>query len=81
MMVCRQRVTDVQNCNPNDGYTEMLYIMAGEAIQSQRIALQCGATARSLSLSSNDCPPYLAYSRYAFLNGTFMIIPDSTYLH
>lgn len=79
MMVCRQRITDLQNCDSRGRYTEMLYIMAGEAVQSQRIAVQCGATSRSLP-TADDCPPYLAYSRYAFLNGMFMLIPDSTYL-
>ena len=72
MMVCRERVTDIQNCNLETGYTEMLYILASEAVQMQRIAVQCGATYRYLP-TSNDCPPYLAYSRYAFLDGMSMI--------
>ena len=72
MMVCRERVTDIQNCNLETGYTEMLYILASEAVQMQRIAVQCSATYRSLP-TPNDCPPYLAYSRYAFLDGMSMI--------
>ena len=68
MMVCRVVTQSCSSTTSTFGYTETLRVLAKPELASSNIAVQCAAVSRS-SLSSNNCPPFLAYSRYALLSG------------
>lgn len=69
MMVCTEVVRACSSTTSTQGYTERLRLLAKPELASSSVAVQCAAISRSTSVSLNDCPPFLSYSRYALLTG------------
>ncbi len=68
MMVCKEVVRSCSSVTSTGGYTERLRLQAKPELASSNVAVQCAAVSRSLP-TSNNCPPFLVYSRYALLSG------------
>ena len=68
MMVCKVVTRSCSSPTSTFGYTETLRVLAKPELASSGIAVQCAAVSRSAP-SRDNCPPFLAYSRYALLNG------------
>ncbi len=68
MMVCKVVTQSCSSTTSTFGYIETLRVLAKPELASSNIAVQCAAVSRSAP-TSNNCPPFLAYSRYALLSG------------
>ena len=70
MMVCKTVTQQCSSPTSTFGYSETLRVLAKPELASTNIAVQCAAVSRSAP-NTNNCPPFLAYSRYALLSGKF----------
>lgn len=73
MMACTEVVRGCPSPSSTQGYTERLRLLAKSELAASSVAVQCAALSRSATISNDDCPPFLAYSRYALLTGELML--------
>lgn len=77
MMVCKEVTQACTSTSSPTGYTETLRVLAKPELASTNIAVQCAAVSLSPP-TPNNCPPFLAYSRYALLSGKTSVMPVPT---
>lgn len=73
MMVCKLVTQACSSPTSTFGYIETLRVLAKPELASSSIAVQCAAVSHSAP-SRDNCPPFLAYSRYALLEGKAIIL-------
>ncbi len=67
MTACKQVNQTCSSITSTEDYTETLHVSASQEFAGSSIAVQCAAI--SHTLSPDNCPPFLVYSRFALLSG------------